>query len=199
MPLVEEGWDWRDWFRPGWRRWAVQDSAGARYWPVLPTPSRCAGRNCSRSLQQLRSGHYIRNKPGNPATWASTGVFGGRLGSGARGNDIISATPLARPSYWLNRAGRDRAVEADVPENVPAEAYAGWVALVELVAQANQQLGGAVSVVLQRNPILSVPAIGAAGVGRHYDTFVVVVQAIQRGELREPERLMGFVRTKLLR
>jgi len=26
-----------------------------------------------------------------------------------------------------------------------------------------------------------------------HDTFVVVVQAIRRGELREPERLMGFV------
>jgi RNA polymerase sigma-70 factor, ECF subfamily len=28
-----------------------------------------------------------------------------------------------------------------------------------------------------------------------HDTFVVVVQAIRRGELREPQRLMGFVRT----
>src|ERR1051325_8959107 len=28
-----------------------------------------------------------------------------------------------------------------------------------------------------------------------HDTFVVVVLAIRRGELREPERLMGFVRT----
>jgi RNA polymerase sigma-70 factor (ECF subfamily) len=28
-----------------------------------------------------------------------------------------------------------------------------------------------------------------------HDTFLIVVQAIQRGELREPERLMGFVRT----
>ncbi len=28
-----------------------------------------------------------------------------------------------------------------------------------------------------------------------HDTFVVVVQAIQRGELREPQRLLGFVRT----
>jgi len=28
-----------------------------------------------------------------------------------------------------------------------------------------------------------------------HDAFVVVVQAIRRGELREPERLMGFVRT----
>ena len=30
---------------------------------------------------------------------------------------------------------------------------------------------------------------------RLHDTFLVVVQAIQRGDLREPERLMGFVRT----
>jgi RNA polymerase sigma factor (sigma-70 family) len=28
-----------------------------------------------------------------------------------------------------------------------------------------------------------------------HDTFLIVVQAIQRGDLREPERLMGFVRT----
>jgi RNA polymerase sigma-70 factor (ECF subfamily) len=28
-----------------------------------------------------------------------------------------------------------------------------------------------------------------------HDTFLIVVQVIQRGELREPERLMGFVRT----
>ena len=28
-----------------------------------------------------------------------------------------------------------------------------------------------------------------------HDTFLVVVQAIRRGELREPQRLMGFVRT----
>ena len=30
---------------------------------------------------------------------------------------------------------------------------------------------------------------------RVHDTFVIVVQAIRRGDLREPERLMGFVRT----
>lgn len=32
-----------------------------------------------------------------------------------------------------------------------------------------------------------------------HDTFVIVVQAIQRGELREPDRLMGFVRTVVRR
>src|SRR5262245_61870689 len=30
---------------------------------------------------------------------------------------------------------------------------------------------------------------------RVHDTFVIVVQAIRNGELRDPERLMGFVRT----
>ncbi len=30
---------------------------------------------------------------------------------------------------------------------------------------------------------------------RVHDTFLIVVQAIRRGELREPQRLMGFVRT----
>jgi RNA polymerase sigma-70 factor (ECF subfamily) len=32
-----------------------------------------------------------------------------------------------------------------------------------------------------------------------HDTFVIVVQAVRRGELREPERLMGFVRTVVRR
>jgi|YNPBryunderm2012_1023409.scaffolds.fasta_scaffold00359_16 RNA polymerase sigma-70 factor (ECF subfamily) len=34
---------------------------------------------------------------------------------------------------------------------------------------------------------------------RVHDTFLIVVQAIQRGELRDPERLMGFVRTVVRR
>src|SRR5581483_2575412 len=34
---------------------------------------------------------------------------------------------------------------------------------------------------------------------RVHDTFLIVVNAIQRGDLREPERLMGFVRTVVRR
>jgi DNA-directed RNA polymerase specialized sigma24 family protein len=34
---------------------------------------------------------------------------------------------------------------------------------------------------------------------RVHDVFLIVVEAIRRGELREPERLMGFVRTVLIR
>ncbi len=32
-----------------------------------------------------------------------------------------------------------------------------------------------------------------------HDTFLIVVQALRRGELREPERLMGYVRTVIRR
>lgn len=32
-----------------------------------------------------------------------------------------------------------------------------------------------------------------------HDTFLIVVQAIRRGDLREPERLMGFIRTVVRR
>src|SRR5260221_4081205 len=32
-----------------------------------------------------------------------------------------------------------------------------------------------------------------------HDTFLIVLQAIQKGDLREPERLMGFVRTVVRR
>jgi RNA polymerase sigma-70 factor (ECF subfamily) len=34
---------------------------------------------------------------------------------------------------------------------------------------------------------------------RVHDTFLIVVEAIRKGELREPERLMGFVRTVVRR
>ena len=34
---------------------------------------------------------------------------------------------------------------------------------------------------------------------RVHDTFLIVAQAIQRGELREPDRLMGYVRTVVRR
>ncbi|HBY60919.1 MAG TPA: sigma-70 family RNA polymerase sigma factor [Solibacterales bacterium] len=34
---------------------------------------------------------------------------------------------------------------------------------------------------------------------RVHDTFLIVVQAIQRGDLREPDRLLGFIRTVVRR
>jgi RNA polymerase sigma-70 factor (ECF subfamily) len=81
-----------------------------------------------------------------------------------------------------------RSVESDGPDVVNSEpdginsendeSYAIWADLVERIRSqlGPQELDDKV-----------------------HDTFVVVVQAIRRGELREPERLMGFVRTVVRR
>src|SRR5580698_4157245 len=83
------------------------------------------------------------------------------------------------------------------PEAVPADAHAGWVALVERIRSGEsgsmeelyQLFSKGIRFYLCRQ-------LGPQELDdKVHDTFVVVVQAIRRGELREPSRLMGFVRT----
>jgi RNA polymerase sigma-70 factor (ECF subfamily) len=82
-------------------------------------------------------------------------------------------------------------------ESVLPEAYAGWVELVERIrsgesdgmAELYQLFSKGIRFYLCRQ-------LGPQELDdKVHDTFVVVVQAIRRGELREPQRLMGFVRT----
>ena len=77
------------------------------------------------------------------------------------------------------------------------EAYAGWVDLVERIhsgeidgmAELYHLFSKGIRFYLCRQ-------LGPQDLDdKIHDTFVVVVQAIRRGELREPQRLMGFVRT----
>lgn len=77
------------------------------------------------------------------------------------------------------------------------EAHAGWVELVERIRlektdgmeELYQLFSRGIRFYLCRQ-------LGPQELDdKVHDTFVVVVQAIRRGELREPERLMGFVRT----
>lgn len=98
---------------------------------------------------------------------------------------------------------------ADREENAPghpvpgsaaadnAEAYAGWVDLVERIksgeidgmAELYHLFSKGIRFYLCRQ-------LGPQELDdKVHDTFVVVVQAIRKGELREPQRLMGFVRT----
>jgi len=86
---------------------------------------------------------------------------------------------------------------ADQDGNDPEGAYAAWAELVERVrshgadgmADLYQLFSRGIRFYLCRQ-------LGAQDLDdKVHDTFVVVVQAIRRGELREPERLMGFVRT----
>jgi len=88
----------------------------------------------------------------------------------------------------------------DVGLSDPA-AYAGWVDLVGRIqaekidgmAELYQLFSKGVRFYLCRQ-------LGSQDLDdKVHDTFVVVVQAIRRGELREPQRLMGFVRTVVRR
>jgi RNA polymerase sigma-70 factor, ECF subfamily len=94
----------------------------------------------------------------------------------------------------------------EVPEGVTplaenAEVYAGWVQLVRRI-RCSETDGMAELYHLFSKGIRSYLCrqLGIQEVDdRIHDTFVVVVQAIRRGELRQPERLMGFVRTVVRR
>ena len=108
------------------------------------------------------------------------------------------------------RLGPQKTISEVVPETIPVpetettESTAGgrnWVALVESI-QRNEQ-----------NSVEELYRIFSRGIrfylcrqlgpqdldDKVHDTFLIVVQAIRRGELREPERLMGFVRTVVRR
>lgn len=78
-----------------------------------------------------------------------------------------------------------------------ADAYAGWVRLVERI-QSGETDGMTELYELFSKGIrfYLCRQLGPQELDdKIHDTFLVVVQAIRRGELREPQRLMGFVRT----
>jgi RNA polymerase sigma-70 factor (ECF subfamily) len=83
------------------------------------------------------------------------------------------------------------------PADATGDAHAGWAELVERIRSEKtdgmeelyQLFSRGIRFYLCRQ-------LGAQELDdKVHDTFVVVVQAIRRGELREPQRLMGFVRT----
>ncbi len=90
---------------------------------------------------------------------------------------------------------------ADIPpretSDADAETYAAWAFLVERIRTGQtdgmeelyQLFSKGIRFYLCRQ-------LGPQELeDKVHDTFVVVVQAIRRGDLREPQRLMGFVRT----
>lgn len=86
-------------------------------------------------------------------------------------------------------------VELDAPPN-PAQQI-NWTEMVTKI-QANDQdaLEELYNLFSRGVKFLIVRQLGRQDIDdRVHDTFVIVVQAIQRGDLRDPERLMGFVRT----
>lgn len=98
-------------------------------------------------------------------------------------------------------AGGEEAAGPDPASAIDDAAYAGWVALVSRIhsgetdgmAELYHLFSKGIRFYLCRQ-------LGPQELDdKIHDTFVVVVQAIRRGELREPQRLMGFVRTVVRR
>jgi RNA polymerase sigma factor (sigma-70 family) len=86
-------------------------------------------------------------------------------------------------------------------DEVPEETYNEWITLVDRIqrgeidgmAELYQLFSKGIRFYLCRQ-------LGPQELDdKVHDTFLVVVQAIRRGELREPQRLMGFVRTVVRR
>jgi len=84
---------------------------------------------------------------------------------------------------------------------MPEKPQVDWKVVVDQIRQGDpageealyQNLVGGARLFLQRR-------LGTADIDdKVHDLFLTIVDAIRRGEIREPERLMGFVRTVLYR
>ena len=116
----------------------------------------------------------------------------------AEGTSTLRAGPDGRESPTESTASGE---EEARPPLEAAQVYAAWAQLVERIrfsqtdgmAELYHLFSKGVRFYLCRQ--LGIQELD----DKVHDIFVVVVQAIRRGELREPERLMGFVRTVVRR
>jgi RNA polymerase sigma-70 factor, ECF subfamily len=90
---------------------------------------------------------------------------------------------------------------ADSPGSSPETAGTHWVDLVERIKTEDQSGMEELYKVFSRGVRFYLcRQLGPQDLeDKVHDTFLIVVQAVRRGELREPERLMGFVRTVVRR
>ena len=91
-----------------------------------------------------------------------------------------------------------RSLQTVPSEGLGEDAYAEWVELVERIRSGATDDGMAELYTLFSKGIrfYLCRQLGPQELDdKIHDTFLVVVHAIRRGELREPQRLMGFVRT----
>ena len=110
----------------------------------------------------------------------------------------VEANPAAMSGIMA-----ETAVENESEDQLPGgeAVYAGWVDLVHRIraAEEGSQAEGMAELYQLFSRGIRFYLVRQLGVqeleDKVHDTVVVVVQAIRRGELREPSRLMGFVRT----
>jgi RNA polymerase sigma-70 factor (ECF subfamily) len=113
-------------------------------------------------------------------------------------DSTVELTPAAvgEEEFGIEELGTNSPESSGIPPP-EVDAYAGWVDLVGRI-HSGQTDGMAELYHLFSKGIrfYLCRQLGPQELDdKIHDTFVVVVQAIRRGELREPQRLMGFVRT----
>lgn len=113
---------------------------------------------------------------------------------------VCSGPPRMSPT---SEPDPERQPASGSPESTGIQAFdhARWIRIVELV-QANQPEGleELYRIFLKGVRFYLCRQLGTQELDdRVHDTFLVVVSAIQRGELREPARLPGFIRTVVRR
>jgi RNA polymerase sigma-70 factor (ECF subfamily) len=98
-----------------------------------------------------------------------------------------------------DKAARDRQVEQDAATE--SEVYAGFIELVERIRSGESDgMAELYAIFAKGVRFYLCRQLGAQELDdKIHDTYLTVVQAIRRGEVREPERLMGFVRTVVRR
>lgn len=102
----------------------------------------------------------------------------------------------------IGDTSRDQNPEAvEVNNEAGSEVYAAWAGLVERIRTG--ETGGMEELYALFSKGIRFYLCRQLGPqeldDKVHDTFLVVVQAIRKGELREPHRLMGFVRTVVRR
>ncbi|HLH41264.1 MAG TPA: sigma-70 family RNA polymerase sigma factor [Bryobacteraceae bacterium] len=90
-----------------------------------------------------------------------------------------------------------RRYSPEVENSDESQAYAAWAALVERIRTGETDgMRELYDLFSKGIRFYLCRQLGPQELeDRVHDTFLVVVQAIRRGDLREPERLMGFIRT----
>ncbi len=117
---------------------------------------------------------------------------------------MLAVHTIDEPTPLDSRSSPDPGIEpaphqdaSGIEEAPPLQQQVDWPALV-LRIQVNEEaaLEDLYSMFSRGIKFLIVRQLGRQDIDdRVHDTFVIVVQAIQRGDLRDPSRLMGFVRT----
>jgi RNA polymerase sigma-70 factor, ECF subfamily len=150
------------------------------------------------------TGEMLIGKPGTPTGSLDRRLAGRLAGGPALAGGLVPTVGLAEAALDVDDPGTtpDLGVPLENSEDHAAvtlgsEAYAELVELVGRIrdgrtdgmAELYQLFSKGIRFYLCRQ-------LGPQEIDdKVHDTFVVVVQAIRKGELREPQRLMGFVRT----